>query len=552
MECDLFLKNGTIVDGSGSKPFPGHIAVKNGKVVAVIPATPKTIVSAWQTTELVDCKGLMVCPGFIDAHSHLDFLLTLPEHPELVESFIEQGVTTVIGGNCGFSPAPWPEGSPYKEGFDRVSRFLTGKITDISWASLDSFFQLLENQGISLNLAELVGQGSLRYGLWGPDYAPAGPERMKHMIYEVEKAFAEGACGLSLGLGYEPGIFTDRREIKELAHCAARHNRVLSVHLKAYTRFSPAYSLNPFDEPHNIKALSEMIRIARLTGVRLQISHLIFVGSRTWPTADQALHKIEKALYQGVDIAFDSFAHPCGNTTILVAYPDWFLRNLHASLRSQRAKRRVFLQWQLTSLLIGFGIEDFQIIYGAHPQLEKYNGRFITEIGQDLGMSPEETLMEITRLSAGEALCLLHKYNGTWGQDKITGSLLAHPLCLVETDAIIPIKGSKPPAAFGTYPRILQRYCRETKLIPIEQAIARMTGSTAVRFGLKDRGFIREGAWADITVFDPNTIRDNTTPENPEARPSGIKYVFINGQKVLEDGVALPGKRAGQIIRFNS
>ena len=350
----------------------------------------------------------------------------------------------------------------------------------------------------------------------------------------------------SLGLGYAPGIFSELRELEQLARCARRYGRLVTVHLKALSRLSGAYPLKLFDkEPHNLKALREMLALAEQTGVKMQISHLIFVGKNSWPTVDRALEMIDQAVARGADIAFDSFPYLCGNTTIFVVYPAWFLHNIERHFRSITARFRLKLEVELITRLLGFGLEDIQVLWGGHPEAEQYNGMFFGDIARAMGCPVLEAYLKISELSRGKTLCLLHKYSGNESDESAYRKVLAHPLNLVETDTILTRRGRQNPAGFGTFPRVIQRYHKELGLLSLEEAIAKMTGRSARRFGLKERGTITPGCWADLTVFDYASIKDNTTLRQLEP-PAGIRHVFVNGTEVVRDGKMLPcGRRAG-------
>ena len=548
MRYDLLIKNGTIVDGTGQPAFKGDVAVSQGRI-AGLTADGDDSGRDWEAERVLRADGLTVAPGFIDIHSHSDFLLPHESHPVLLARLLEQGVTTVVAGNCGFSPAPLAPGSEYLDlvvqGFD----FLSDESWDIRWDSMDSFLRTLEDRGVSLNLAQLAGHRTLRWSLWGRDYNYPGRAEMARMEMIVEESLEAGAFGLSFGLGYEPGMFVEMRELETLAECVKRGGGILTVHLKALSRISPAYKVNPLGRPHNLRALEEMIAMAEKTGVKLQISHLLFAGRKTWPTCDSVLEMIEQARSRGLDIAFDSFPYTCGNTTILIAYPAWFLADLEGNLDRPLAVLRLRLEWSLMKWLIGFALEDMQLLWGGHPEADKYNGKFFTEIGPDMGCSPEEAYIRVTKLSNGKAACLLHTYSGDRSDEEALQKVLAHPLNTFETDAIIAAQGMSNPAAYGTFPRIIQRYHKELGLLSLEEAVAGMTGKSARRVGISDRGTVEVGQSADLTLFDYEEIRDNTTLTRTEARPSGIRHVFLNGEEVVRGGEAVPGKKAGQVLR---
>ena len=395
MAYDLLIKNGTIVDGTGQAPFKGHVAVGKDRIVAVMDAR-ETDAGTMEAGKTIDAQGLIVAPGFVDIHSHNDFIMPLPEQSELLASMLEQGVTTVVGGNCGFSPAPLVKDSEHFEFLTEASTFIAGRPLDITWDSMAEFFNHVETLGLTLNLAQLAGHGSMRCSLWGADYSDQGDD-LAQMEALLDEAFDSGAYGLSLGLGYEPGMFVSNQELLSLARRVKHHDGILTVHLKALSNISPCYGLSFFGEPHNIRALKEMLDVAEQTGVRLQLSHLIFVGKKTWPSCEQALNLIEQARDRGVDVAFDAFPQMAGNTTIYVIYPDWFIKDIDKNFDSLTARMRLHLEWSIGFWLVGFGVSDAQLMWAGHPDYEQYNGMFFTEIGQAMGVSTRQAYIRISR-----------------------------------------------------------------------------------------------------------------------------------------------------------
>lgn len=547
MEYDLVIRGGTIVDGSGAPAFPGAVAVKEGRIAAVAAAGEEP--GQWQAREVVDAAGMVVSPGFIDMHSHSDWVLPLEDHPAMLAPLVEQGVTTVVAGNCGFTSAPLEPGTPHLQLILDDTAALYDRPPEISWETMGEFLDTMESRGILVNLAMLTGHGNLRYSLFGQEHGHPGPAGMARMKEMIAGSFAEGSFGLSLGLGYAPGLFTDPRELEELAALVREHNRILTVHAKALSRLSGAYPLKPFGRPHNLLALAEAIALAEKTGARLQISHFIFTGTRTWPTMEEALRMLEEARDRGVDVAFDTYPYFCGNTTIYVIYPAWFRRDIERNLASTAARARLFAEIKIITAQLGFDLPDIQLLWGSRPELEEHEGLFFDEIGRRMGCSTFAAYLKVSAMSRGKALCLLHKINGDADTEELYRRLLAHPMNLFETDAILTSHGRQNPAGFGSFPRILGRYTRDQGLLSLEEAVAKMTGYSARRIGLHGRGLLQEGYGADITVFDYRSIRDNATSTDLEAKPSGIKHVFINGQAVVREGAAVPGVLAGKALR---
>lgn len=550
MTCDYLIKNGTIVDGSGEKAFKGSLVVKDGKISDVISNITDGETVEGSCSNVLNAEGLTVCPGFIDMHSHADWVIPFENHPSTLSPLLEQGVTTVIGGNCGYSPVPLTHNTPYRDLLQAVTDFVADRPLDLNWESVKSYYSDLEKNGLALNLAMLAGHGMLRFSLLGEKHAYPGEENLAEMEKNMDKAMEEGACGISLGLGYAPGIFSEIRELERFAECARKHDKLLTVHLKAYTKLSGAYPLKLFgNEPHNLKALREMLELAQKTGVKMQISHMLFVGEKTWPSVDQALNMIEEVVENGTDIAFDSFPYTCGNTTIYVVYPAWFLNNIEKNFKNRAARLRLKAEVAVIVKQLGFGLEDIQVLWGGQPELEQYKGLFFEEIAGQMGCSVFDAYLKVSEVSRGKTLCLLYKYNGDEKNEETLQKVLSHPLNLFETDTILTSRGLQNPSSFGTFPRIIQKYHKEQNLFSLEEAISKMTGKSAKRFGIRDRGTIAKGNWADLVIFDYEQIEDNTTFKELERRPSGIKHVFINGKEVVKDGRADQSVLVGQVIR---
>jgi N-acyl-D-amino-acid deacylase len=341
----------------------------------------------------------------------------------------------------------------------------------------------------------------------------------------------EGARGVSLGLQYAPGMHARPDELRAVARLVKGRGKVLSVHLRAYSALAPGYPLRIFGEPHNLIALREALDLARSTGVRLQVSHLIFVGLRTWRTADRALSLIDRATADGVDVMFDTSPLHCGASVIGVLLPAWFVARGAAAYTDPRSLRRVKREIRLIQRLLGFGPADIQVTNALDPDLGDFNGRFLHEIARVRRMGPVDALLDLSRRSAGQAKVLLHRSS----TERIVESLVRHPASLFMTDAWVERAGVQNPSAFGAFPRFLQM-ARERGLLSLEEVVRKMTGATAGRYGLAGRGILKEGAAADITVFDWENVRDTTTSQDTSAAPEGIDYVFVNGRKIVGSG----------------
>jgi N-acyl-D-amino-acid deacylase len=375
------------------------------------------------------------------------------------------------------------------------------------------------------------------------------PEELQQCLNNLKASLDEGACGLSLGLGYDPGMYSPEEEIEAFCKVTAKAGKPVTVHLKALSRVSPTYPITSL-KPHNVRAVTEMIDIAGKTGVKLQISHFIFVGRRSWSTAENCISIVESARREGVDVMIDAFPYTFGNSTINVIFPYWFIAGMPRVFKSAWARLRLRMELKIGLGLLGLSFDDFQIMDAAVNGLDNLNGLTIVEIAKEWNTSPFDVLLRLSESSSGGTMILLHGYNGDSDSDELVERILSHELCLFETDTFIKNIGYPNSAGLGTYPKVLGFYVRERKLFSLEEAVRRMTSASADRFGLDDRGVLSRGKAADVVVFDPEKISE-TPPANgkPPGRPQGIDRVFINGVQVVKEGTYINGTRAGHVIK---
>jgi len=549
---NLFIKNGMIIDGTGRDAFKGDVVVAKDRIESVISSnTPSGKDSAAPGTDtVIDAEGRVVAPGFIDCHSHFDWVLPLSDHQEFLFPMIEQGITTVVTGNCGFSPAPiTAEG---KKIINDLTETLLDRPLSYEWETMGELLDYLESSdGLLFNTVQLVGHGTLHLAAV-QDYTKRPNSReMAKMVSMTAEALDHGAGGLSFGLMYPPGLFSTRDDLLALARVAADRRRILTVHKRALSKYSGSYPIIPFlDRPHNLKALDEILSIAIETGVRLQISHLIFVGKKSWPTAQKAVQLIEKAQSKGLEVMFDIYPHFCGNSYLTVFLPAWFMENLDANLKNARAIRRLRIELSLAKFLVGFNMADIQIMQAGYPAGEKYNGMSIVDIAKREGIDPVGAMLKIIEKSGGKALQLTYGYSGDDAHEQLVEKLMVHERCLFETDTLLKSSGFANPASYGAFPRILGRFVRDKSVLSLAAAVSKMTGKTARWMGIAQRGEIKPGNFADIVIFDPDTIADNTTVKETARRPTGIENVVINGEMVVERGKYIKDKKAGQVVRF--
>jgi N-acyl-D-amino-acid deacylase len=548
---NMLIKNGLILDGTGSKGFAGHVRITGDKIESVIPAdTPKADdITAKGADTVIDADGMVVAPGFIDCHSHFDWVLPMPQHQNFLYPMVEQGITTVVVGNCGFSPAPVTPVS--KDLLSSSSEFLLEEPLSYKWRSMAEFLEYLESDsGLLFNMAQLAGHGSLHLAVTGDHTRRPESDELETMLNLTNTALDEGAIGLSFGLMYPPGLFSDRQELLALARAAANKGRILTVHKRALSKYSGSYPVIPFfDRAHNLKALDEILSIAGESGVRLQISHLIFAGRKSWTTAEKIISKIEKASNLGLEVMFDIYPHFCGNSYLTVFLPAWFSQNLYENLKNPRAIKRLRFEIGLAKWLLGFEMADIQIMQAGYPAGEKYNGQNLVEIAKQEGTDPVGAMLKMVKESNSQALQLTYGYSGDDTHEQLIEKLIAHELCLFETDTILKSSGFANPASYGAFPRILGRFTRDKNILGLGEAVSKMSGRTAHWMGIAQRGEIIPGNFADIVIFNPDTIADNTTIRETARRPTGIEKVFINGELVVEDGRYIADQKAGRVVR---
>lgn len=533
-EQQVLLTNGYLVDGSGAAGYYGDVLIQDGLIESV---SAESINAECRS---IDCTGKVIAPGFIDMHSHMDWILPIPGREDLKNPFTAQGCTSMVTGNCGFSSIGTKTDSRYKE----LISLGGDSHYELNWNNLEGFSNHLNQTGLSHNMLTQVGHGTTRASVRGFSADPMTADEMKEMLLLLEQSLDEGAAGVSFGLGYEPGIFATKEEIKEIAKLVVKKDKLITVHGRAYSALSAAYEISDDGTPHNVLSLQEMIDIALETGVRVQYSHLMFAGSNSHHTYQQCLDVLDNARRAGADIMTDTYPYHCGNSVINVILPPWFLAELPANYRNSNALNQLEAEMQLMSEVLGFGFDDIQISNANHKELNQYNGLFISEISAQTGQSPFEVVMMFSEKTFGRASVLNHNY----GNMEITDELVKHQDCLFMTDTVVsPGGGVQNPATFGTFPRFLQ-YARDRNLLSVEEAVHKMTGASASRFQITDRGFLRNGLVADITVFDNNIIRDNSTVQDTDRSPDGIEAVFIGGQLVNDKGTVDGSINAGQVL----
>ncbi len=518
------FRNGMIIDGSGKKPYKGDVLIENDRILRVGGKIEE------DADCVIDLTGKKICPGLIDAHSHNDFFCDREDAEKFFRPFIEQGITTQITGNCSFSPFGADPDTPYK---DKMGGGLFDVVETGSFAS----FKERVKGNLFVNIVPLIGQGSVRAGLTGYSAEPLSAEQIEKELSYVREAMEEGAFGGSFGFMYVPDRYAQKDEISAFAREIAKYGGIITIHPRANSAVSADYPL--FTKKSHLElGLDESIDIAKRTGCRLEYSHLIFVGKRSWNCLDRMLASIHDARREGYRVAFDNYAFHYGASVITVVFPAWY-----AQLSPEEAKKPVNrLKLEATILMyrkvLGIDWDDMVIAYisDEHPE---YEGKTIPEAAAEEGLKPLDMYLKLVELSGRKGSIYLGKYYN----DRIVRRLMEDELSIFMTDAWVEEKGLQNIAAFQTFPQFFLLAKRWG--IPIEKVVRKMTGATADRFRIRERGYLKEGYFADLTILD--TDRLSVDEKKPDAKPGGIEYVYINGIPVLENGT-FKGGRAGELL----
>lgn len=522
---DILIKNGHVVDGAGNPWFRADVAISGGKVVKI----GRGLTGEAKVT--IDAGEKIVSPGFMDAHTHSDFnVLADP----LCQSTIQQGVTTQVVGNCGTSPGPFTPGD--EKNLKRLAAFPWLKP---DWTTMAGYIDHVNKVGTTTNVVPLVGFATVRDMVMGPVERPATAEECAKMRVLVAEAIDQGAFGMSTGLFYAPQNFASTEEVTEVARALKAKEALYVTHPRDESDYTVGYG----------PAIQEGIDIARAAGVAAQISHLHALGVATWKRAPEYVGLIQKARDQGVDISADQYpyAASAGGITGSVI-PRWALDGGRPKtlerLKDKATRDKIAKEVALAFKRRG-GVERHTIAtYLPNPAFE---GLTVDKIAAILGEAPEYAV-----------LTMLEKGDSSWvskiidEEDIVT--FIKAPWVMGGSDGSSlalsgPVSGGRPhPRNFGTFPRWIGTYGRDMGLFKVEEIVRKLTSLPAQRFGLKQRGLLKEGFWADVVVFDWNTIKDTATWDKPHQFPQGIDYVLVNGELVV-DHQKHTGTLAGQALK---
>jgi N-acyl-D-amino-acid deacylase len=522
---DLVIRNATLIDGTGSPSRASDVGVARGKITALgkIPAD----VPAERT---VDATGKVLSPGFIDIHTHSD--LTLIEDG-LGESKLRQGVTTEVVGNCSFAAFPIdPERLDLHA--DHLSRATAPVVP--WWTDLDGYAAALEESGLGINVAALAGHGTLRVAAMGVDQRPPTTDELSRMEHDLSNALDQGAFGMSTGLTHVPSAYGSFEEVAALARVLAARGALYATHSRG--------SRDP-----ERGAVGEAIDLGRETGVTVEFSHMAINNPSLWGTGARLVSHLDDARRDGVDIFFDVYPYHASSSSLTQYLPPWVQAGGTEALRSRMAipeeRRRALADMAggwfggIPWLWDRFMISQAPDGYGVASTL--------ADLSASTGIEPHELTIQLCEKYGNELQVVLF-----YRTEEDMETFLTHPLAIIGSDgnaiAIHQPTARPHPRSFGTFPRVLGRYVREKQVIGLSGAVHKMTGEPARRLGLTDRGVVREGAVADLVVFNPETVIDNAEFGEIASAPTGIDVVVVGGTVMVEDGT-VSSDRPGRVLR---
>ncbi|MHB1533380.1 MAG: N-acyl-D-amino-acid deacylase family protein [Acidimicrobiales bacterium] len=516
MIADLVIRGGLVYDGLGSTPQQADVAVTHGTITAVANRIDM------EALRIVDAEGSAVAPGFIDMHTHSDVSLLLDGR---AESKVHQGVTTDVTGNCGFSPFPV---DPQR--LELHADLLAGLGDDpveLLWTDLAGYTEAIRSAGIAINIAPLVGHGALRIASMGlAERAPTNSESSR-MVEFLERALDQGAFGLSTGLTYVPSGYASTPELVALCRVLQSQHRLYATHARS-------------DADDRFSSVREALALGRETGVAVQYSHAAINDPKDWGSAPAWISDFDAAREEGVDAAFDVYPYDASSSALSQYLPTWVQQGGVAAMRARLAERSLRLR-ALIDLAKGWDqgripwFWDRVLLARTDGVLDAPEGQTIEAAAGAVGWSEEEYMLELC-LQGGNRVQVVLFYRT---EDDMRTFLRSERSLVGSDGSALPYdQGPRRPhpRAFGAHARVLGRYARDLGDVDLQTAVSKMTGAVAKRLGISDRGTLAPGKAADIVVFDPLTISDRATYLDPCQPPTGILYVVVNGQLVIEAG----------------
>jgi len=499
-EVDILIKNGLIIDGTGSIGFSGSIGITGDTITDI---GNLGVITA---KKIIDAGGTVIAPGFVNIHCHTyGGIINQPGF-----SSVMQGITTELGGLCGDSTGPTRNGKNIGDYLDEMSK-----------------------EKLGINFATLVGHGTIRSLVVGQEGREPTADELKKMKALVEEAVQGGAFGLSTGLEYTPGTFAKLPELIELSKPLKKYGLQYASHMRNEDFFL-------------LDAIQETLTIGREAECPVEISHLKVQGKPNWGNIDRVLEMIEKASQEHGNVNFDCYPYTAYATGLSNLFPTWSREGGTARFRErlQDKKSAEEIKDYVIKKVESLGSWNSVMITSARGENRKYGGMRMDDIARDKGTDPYDETVAMMLSGGADTVCF-------GMSEENTKRILAHPLCMICTDGSAQAKGAGivHPRNFGAFARVLGQYTRDEKICDLQDAIHKMTGLPAGKIGLKKRGILKKGNYADIVIFDPKTVNDTATYQNPKEYPTGISHIIINGKIAVENGEHT-GALAGQVLRF--
>ncbi len=568
---DLLIKGGTVVDGTGTAGSEADVGIRDGRIAGV------GRLSEQDAGQVISAAGKIVCPGFIDIHSHNDIWSLREDIVPVFEPYLRQGITTCVANNCGWSPAPWlPEHSDLL--LTTLSSMSVSKDFKPSWETQEEYHSEMKSRGMHMNFVPLAAQVPIRIAVVGGEARFCTPDELEAMKKMVRTGMEAGCRGFSTGLTYFPGMYAHTDEIVELARVASEYGGRYVTHTRGLSQ--------NFDQ-----AVAEAIDIAKRSGCPLQISHMMAAPELGWmgdviyetvkvieavnrvvplpgiPNAalKKAMKLVDDAIDEGLDVGMDFIPYALGNTTVTQCYPPWANMGgtdaLVERLRDPATRARIRhdvenLKPTWPNWVEGTWSDNyvrslcwkmFRILSVGSEKNQYMEGLRVVDLADEQGKDPFDFLADLTVEEGGSVMFLMGMPPKPW-TEKVFTRVQTHPQLSVGADTLFPEKGAPVLSAFGCFVRVIEHYVKELGMYSLENAIFRCTGLAASRYGLDDRGVVKEGAAADLVVFDLERIHDNSTWDDPVRYPDGVEHVLVNGRRVVSEGTFDAGALAGRLL----